>query len=234
MMVAALLTDGGEIPDCMLLTTPRRGRCALIAGGGWRALYWGLGWDGQAVRRVVADELGAVIMAVEKEAELRVLGWVQGTGFSGVASSSFEGVSMARVLPGTLAWAVEGRAERWGDIRLARDRAAKMETTKWVDPSAQCLLWFFQSNSNLPRFKIHLPGLKKFQVKYGFEEFGIRNNFPYRNVLIFEMDFELKFKKASRVWIWIEFDEIWLEPQELMQFGQALMFSLGWQIILWK
>jgi hypothetical protein len=39
MMVAALLTDGGEIPDCMLLTTPRRGRCALIAGGGWRALY---------------------------------------------------------------------------------------------------------------------------------------------------------------------------------------------------
>jgi hypothetical protein len=52
---------------------------------------------------VVADELGAVIMAVEKEAELRVLGWVQGTGFSGVASSSFEGVSMARVLPGTLA-----------------------------------------------------------------------------------------------------------------------------------
>jgi hypothetical protein len=32
--------------------------------------------------------------------------------------------------------------------------------------------------------------LNKFQIKYGFEVFQIRNNFPYRNFFIFEVDFE--------------------------------------------
>jgi hypothetical protein len=51
----------------------------------------------------------------------------------------------------------------------------------------------------LIRSKEGLPELKQIQVKYGCEGFEVRNTFPYRNVLIFEMDFELKFKKASRV-----------------------------------
>jgi hypothetical protein len=34
------------------------------------------------------------------------------------------------------------------------------------------------------------------------------------------MDFELKFKKDSTVWILIDFDGIWLELQELMRFEQ--------------
>jgi hypothetical protein len=44
----------------------------------------------------------------------------------------------------------------------------------------------------LPWFKIHLPELESFQVKYGFEGFEVRNNFPYRNFLRFEVEFELK------------------------------------------
>jgi hypothetical protein len=53
------------------------------------------------------------------------------------------------------------------------------------------------------------------------QRFEERNNFPCRNFRRFTIDFELKFKKASRVWIWIEFDgiligtsrfdEIWLK-----------------------
>jgi hypothetical protein len=41
--------------------------------------------------------------------------------------------------------------------------------------------------------------LEKFEVNYGCERFEIRNNLPFRNFSRFEMDFELKFKKASRV-----------------------------------
>jgi hypothetical protein len=51
----------------------------------------------------------------------------------------------------------------------------------------------------LIRSKEGLPELKQIQVKYGCEGFEVRNTFAYRNVLIFGMDFELKFKKASRV-----------------------------------
>jgi hypothetical protein len=34
--------------------------------------------------------------------------------------------------------------------------------------------------------------LQKFQVKYGWKEFEIRNNFSYRNFSGFEMECELK------------------------------------------
>jgi hypothetical protein len=39
--------------------------------------------------------------------------------------------------------------------------------------------------------------LKIFEIKYSCEGFDERSNFPYRNFLIFEMDFKLKFKKVS-------------------------------------
>jgi hypothetical protein len=41
--------------------------------------------------------------------------------------------------------------------------------------------------------------LKKFEIKYGFEGFDERNNFSYKNVLRFEVDFELNFREASKV-----------------------------------
>jgi hypothetical protein len=38
--------------------------------------------------------------------------------------------------------------------------------------------------------------LQNFQIKYGFVENEIRNNFLYWNFLKFEIEFELKIKKA--------------------------------------
>jgi hypothetical protein len=39
------------------------------------------------------------------------------------------------------------------------------------------------------------PGIQKFQIKYGWKELGIRNNFPYINVSRFEMEFEIKIRE---------------------------------------
>jgi hypothetical protein len=41
--------------------------------------------------------------------------------------------------------------------------------------------------------------LEIFQIKYEFEGFDERNNFLHINFFRFELDFELKFKEASRV-----------------------------------
>jgi hypothetical protein len=38
--------------------------------------------------------------------------------------------------------------------------------------------------------------LQKFEIKYGWKVFDLRNNVPYKDFLIFEMDFELKFREA--------------------------------------
>jgi hypothetical protein len=46
-------------------------------------------------------------------------------------------------------------------------------------------------------FKRHLPLLQKFEIKYGWKEFEIRINFPYRNFFRFEMKFKLKFREFS-------------------------------------
>jgi hypothetical protein len=44
-----------------------------------------------------------------------------------------------------------------------------------------------------------LSELEKIELKYGCEEFKIRNNFPYKNFSRIEMGFELKIREASRV-----------------------------------
>jgi hypothetical protein len=61
-----------------------------------------------------------------------------------------------------------------------------------------------QTKSNsiqiIPNFdwpKKDLPGLKQFEIKYGFEGCEERNNFLYRNFFIFEMGFELKFGEVK-------------------------------------
>jgi hypothetical protein len=51
----------------------------------------------------------------------------------------------------------------------------------------------------LIRSKGALPDFKKIQIKYDFEGFKIRNNFPYWKFSKFEIEFELKFKEAPRV-----------------------------------
>jgi hypothetical protein len=47
----------------------------------------------------------------------------------------------------------------------------------------------FQIYSNLIRSQQDLPELENFEIKYGWKEFEIRNNFPCRNFLRFQMDF---------------------------------------------
>jgi hypothetical protein len=37
--------------------------------------------------------------------------------------------------------------------------------------------------------------LEKLEIKYGWKEVEIRNNFSYRNISRFEMEFELKIKE---------------------------------------
>jgi hypothetical protein len=39
--------------------------------------------------------------------------------------------------------------------------------------------------------------LKKLELKYGWKELEMRNNSSYKNLPIFELKFELKFKEVS-------------------------------------
>jgi hypothetical protein len=45
--------------------------------------------------------------------------------------------------------------------------------------------------------KKDLPGVKKFEIKYGCEGLEERNNFLHRNFFIFEVGFELKFSEVN-------------------------------------
>jgi hypothetical protein len=48
----------------------------------------------------------------------------------------------------------------------------------------------------LNQLKDELPVLQKLQIKYDFEDFEVRNNFPDWNFPKFELEFELKFEEA--------------------------------------
>jgi hypothetical protein len=48
---------------------------------------------------------------------------------------------------------------------------------------------------NFDQSKNNLPALFFFEIKYSREGFEERRNYPYRNFLRFEMDFELKFRE---------------------------------------
>jgi hypothetical protein len=45
--------------------------------------------------------------------------------------------------------------------------------------------------------KWDLPRIKKIEIKYGCGRSDERNIVPYRNFLIFKLEFELKFREAS-------------------------------------
>jgi hypothetical protein len=66
-------------------------------------------------------------------------------------------------------------------------------------------LKYSKSHSNLTRPKKDASKLKKFQIKYDREGFDVRNNFPYWNFFIFQMEFELKFGESSTSWIQLKF-----------------------------
>jgi hypothetical protein len=70
------------------------------------------------------------------------------------------------------------------------------------------------------RSKRCLPLLERFQIKYGWKELEIRNNFPYRNFSRFELTFELKihgnfYELKSKENHW-KILELWIS----MKFGQ--------------
>jgi hypothetical protein len=55
----------------------------------------------------------------------------------------------------------------------------------------------FQNRLNSIQTKTDPPVPQKFELKYGWREFEVRNDFPYKGFPIFEMDFELKFREFS-------------------------------------
>jgi hypothetical protein len=56
----------------------------------------------------------------------------------------------------------------------------------------------FSNRLGLIRLNNDFPLLKNFQIKYVFEAFKIRNNFPHWNFSKFGLGFELKIKEKSR------------------------------------
>jgi hypothetical protein len=69
------------------------------------------------------------------------------------------------------------------------------------------------------RLEKYIPRLRKIEIKYGWREFEIRNNFPSKRFLRFQMDYELKFREASMTRISIEIHWKFLELWNLMKFG---------------
>jgi hypothetical protein len=68
-----------------------------------------------------------------------------------------------------------------------------------------------KSHSNLVRSKTDLPGLKKFESKYGEIGFQGRNNFCYCNFPKFKLKYELKFRKDKsylNLWINLKYLEV--------------------------
>jgi hypothetical protein len=82
-----------------------------------------------------------------------------------------------------------------------------MWTLTWVQalhgPRVQINSKYFNFNSNAPKLdsiQTEPSWLEHFEIKYGSQVFEIKNNFPYRDFLRFEMDFKLKFREASMSW----------------------------------
>jgi hypothetical protein len=73
-------------------------------------------------------------------------------------------------------------------------------------------------------FQIGLSQLKKFEIKYVWKVFEIRNNFPYNDFLKFEMNFELKLREASMSWKQGKIDWNFLGTRILIKLGQQLRF----------
>jgi hypothetical protein len=81
--------------------------------------------------------------------------------------------------------------------------------------------------SNLLKLDLIQTGpfqLKQFEIKYGWKAFEIRNNFSYRNLFGFEMNFELKFREIFRSRKQGKIDWEFLGTRILMKLGQQLPF----------
>jgi hypothetical protein len=123
-------------------------------------------------------------------------------------------------------WGAGGREES----EAARRRGADLRAR----PTQCRAAWFklglklVQSYSNgsiefwIPQnfgwFKRYFPVFQKFEIKYGSKEFEMRNNFAYRNLLRFWMNFELKFRETSMSWTFLKIHWKNLKLWNLMKF----------------
>jgi hypothetical protein len=72
---------------------------------------------------------------------------------------------------------------------------------------------------NLDWFKRYIPLLQKFEIKYGWKEFEIRNNFCYKGLLRVKINFDLKFRESSMTQNSIEIHSKFLKLWNLMTFS---------------
>jgi hypothetical protein len=90
-------------------------------------------------------------------------------------------------------WVQEGEvAWRGADTRARQHSAARFS----FKPN-QIYFKRIQFYPNFDRSKRCLPMLEKLEIKYGWKELDMGNNYSYRNLSRFELKFELKFKEIS-------------------------------------
>jgi hypothetical protein len=77
----------------------------------------------------------------------------------------------------------------------------------WVQaahgPGVQINSKYLNFNSKVPKYDLiesEPSQHENFEIKFGSKVFQIKNNFPYRYFLRFEIDFELKFREAAMSW----------------------------------
>jgi hypothetical protein len=89
-------------------------------------------------------------------------------------------------------WPWGGWYDRWARAGKRKERKGKENR---INSNLKLKLQIY---SNFIRSKHNLHELQIFEIKYGWKEFETRDNFSYINILGFDMDFELKFRKFSR------------------------------------
>jgi hypothetical protein len=88
---------------------------------------------------------------------------------------------------GEAAWRAGRRgADKWGQQHSAPNSVFKLNQVYFKQ---------IQICPNFDRYKRCVTVLKKLEIKYGWKDLEIRNNFPYRNFSRFEKEFELKFRE---------------------------------------
>jgi hypothetical protein len=135
---------------------------------------------------VVINSVGRPAMAPDRRARATPLRHEQGraTGVSdtGEGTRVADAWDQGEVGPG-VSGGVWERAKR-------REAGRRRGADTWARAAQRRVMQFKLSIQNLK-----FLGLQKFKTKYGWKVFEIRNNFPYRDFLIFRMDFELKFRE---------------------------------------
>jgi hypothetical protein len=180
---------------CLFMAAWRRGR-----GGKGQGVWLGATW-GQEERRGWGR--GAVALGCSDSSRWRTSHRRGGRAVNrGGGGSERRGHIGWRVGPGD-------SGARWtaARCRMARQRVHDADTWAWQHsaerPEFKLDSKIFKTESNFLNFdrsKRCLPLLQKLEIKYGWKELEVRNNFSYRNLSRFELKCEWKFKEFSMSW----------------------------------